>query len=143
MPVLVVPVSEQQEQADRLVEGIPDLHYDPAETHLTVVNVFEEFEVHSRQWAEIESEEFYDAEELPETVASAAARLSEAGFTVDVRREHGDPAEMILDVAAETGADAIVMAGRQRSAIGKAILGSVTQGVLLSADRPVIVIPGG
>ncbi|WP_248895456.1 universal stress protein [Haloplanus halobius] len=142
MPELLVPLSQREEQVDRIVEGISDLHYDPAETHLTLLNVFEEFEVHG-EWSDIDSGQFYDAEELPEAVTAAASRLSEKGFTVDVYHRHGDPAESILNVASELEPDAIVMAGRQRSPIGKVLLGSVTQGVLLGTDRPVIVIPDG
>lgn len=141
MPELVVPISEQPEQVDRLVDGILDLHYDPSETTLSVINVFEEFEVNSATWTSVESVDFYDADELPDTVATAAARLSEAGFTVDVRREHGNPAKCILDLADGIAADAIVMASRQRSPVGKVILGSGAQGVLLDANRPVIVVP--
>lgn len=142
MPELLVPVSRQPEQAERLLESIDDLHYVPGETNLTILNVFEEFEVHG-EWSDIESGQFYEADELPETVTSVAGQLSDKGFTVDIHHQHGDPAEAILDLAAEVDADAIVMVARQRSPIGKVLLGSVTQGVLLDADRPIIVIPGG
>ncbi|MFD1632259.1 universal stress protein [Haloplanus ruber] len=140
MPRLLVPMDQNRDHIDRLVSGIGDLHYDPSETRLTVLNVFEEFEVHG-EWSDIESDEFYDAEELPDVITDAAGRLSESGFTVDVHSRHGDPAEEIIALAASEDVDAVVMVARQRSAVGKVLLGSVTQGVLLGTDRPVIVIP--
>jgi nucleotide-binding universal stress UspA family protein len=142
MPELLVPIDQNREHADRLVDRIGELHYDPAETHLTVVNVFKEFEVHG-EWSDIESDQFYDADALPETVTAAAGRLADKGFTVDVQHRHGDPAAEVIDLATELDVDAIVMVARQRSAIGKVLLGSVTQGVLLGTDRPVVVIPSG
>lgn len=141
MPELVVPIDENETAARRIVDGIDDLHYDPAETTLTVLNVFEEFEADSEEWPTITSEEFYDEDEIPGTVARAAVDLSDRGYEVDVKREHGDPKEVIVRVASERDADAIVISGRQRSPIGKVLLGSVTQAVLLHADRPVIVVP--
>lgn len=137
---LLVPMDENAETIDRLATGVADLPFEPDDTRVTVLNVFEEFEVTSGEWSAIDSEEFYD-EELPDVVAAAANRISEDGFTVDVRREHGDPAELILEVARELDVDAIAMTGRSRSPVGKVLFGSVTQAVLLDADRPVVVIP--
>lgn len=134
-------MSDDGEQNERLVEGLMGLPFHPASTELTIINVFEEFEVTSAQWTDIDSAEFYDEEDLPETILTSATRLDDAGYTVAVRREHGDPAEEIVMLAREADADMIAIAGRQRSPVGKAVFGSVTQGVLLSADRPVTVIP--
>lgn len=141
MTRLLLPLSENEEQSTRIAAGVRDLPFDPRETELTVLNVFEEFEVTPEQWVEVEWEDFYDEDELPEVVASVAADLADDGYTVDVYRDHGDPVDKIVELGAEIDATAIVMATHQRGPIGKAMFGSVTQGVLLSADRPVIVIP--
>lgn len=50
----------------------------------------------------------------------------------------GEPAEELLDYATEHDAGAVVTAGRSRSPVGKVLFGSVTQSVLLAADRPVL-----
>lgn len=59
--------------------------------------------------------------------------------SVSKRREHGNVAGDVLDVAAEIDADTIVMGERQRSPAGKVLFESTTQSVVLSADRPVTV----
>lgn len=48
------------------------------------------------------------------------------------------PAEAILDAAAEHDADLIVVGIRRRSPVGKALLGSTSQQVLLDADCDVL-----
>ncbi|AHG01665.1 universal stress protein UspA (plasmid) [Halostagnicola larsenii XH-48] len=52
----------------------------------------------------------------------------------------GDPAEEILARAEEVDARYIVIGGRSRSPVGKALFGSVTQSVLLDADCPVVTV---
>ena len=54
----------------------------------------------------------------------------------------GAPATAVLEVAAETDADHIVLGGRKRSPARSLLFGSVTQAVLLDADRPVSVTGG-
>lgn len=50
-------------------------------------------------------------------------------------------ANFLRDVATEAGADLIVIAGRGRSALAGAVLGSVTQRLLHVAPCPVLVVP--
>lgn len=69
-----------------------------------------------------------------------ADRLREAG--VDARGEStaGDPADVILDHARGLRADVVVMATHGRGGPGRWILGSVTERVLRSCDRPLLVV---
>lgn len=53
----------------------------------------------------------------------------------------GDPADEIVDYASKHDARYIVVGGRKRSPIGKAVFGSVAQTVLLNAECPVVVAP--
>lgn len=55
----------------------------------------------------------------------------------------GDPAKELLEYVAEADAQYIVVSARKRSALGKAMFGSVTQSLLLDADRPVVAVPHG
>lgn len=52
----------------------------------------------------------------------------------------GDPAEEVLEYANREDASYIVIGGRKRSKVGKVLFGSVTQSILLSADRPVLTV---
>lgn len=72
------------------------------------------------------------------SVRRARERLEEAGVEVELAESSGDPAKAIVETARERGVDLIVVAGRKRSPAGKAVLGSVSQSVLLTADRPVL-----
>jgi nucleotide-binding universal stress UspA family protein len=49
-----------------------------------------------------------------------------------------DPADEILDRARTSGADLIVIGLRRRSPVGKLVLGSTSQRVLLEAEVPVL-----
>ena len=52
----------------------------------------------------------------------------------------GDPAEEIVSAADSLDARFVVVGGRKRSPAGKAVFGSVTQAVILNADRPVVTV---
>ncbi|MGO1310917.1 MAG: universal stress protein, partial [Brevibacterium aurantiacum] len=51
-----------------------------------------------------------------------------------------DPAEQILDAAAEVGAELIVLGTRKRTPVGKFLLGSTIQRVILEAVCPVLCV---
>jgi nucleotide-binding universal stress UspA family protein len=51
-----------------------------------------------------------------------------------------DVAESVLDLIADTDVEVLVIGARRRSALGKMIMGSVTQTILLRADVPVLVV---
>jgi len=52
----------------------------------------------------------------------------------------GDPRDLIVDTAAEVGADLIVMGTHGRRGVTRALLGSVAEGVLRHATCPVLTI---
>lgn len=52
----------------------------------------------------------------------------------------GEPVTEIVDLAEEVGARYVVVGGRRRTPVGKAVFGSVTQAVLLNAGRPVVTV---
>ncbi|WP_135830306.1 universal stress protein [Halorussus halobius] len=110
---------------------------------VTVLHVHEEIEVAADEAgaAMIESinEDIDDLQGVPDTVSRAVAHLDDLGIESTVTTVRGDPAAAILEVAEEVAADAILVSARQRSPVGKAVFGSVTQSVVLDADRPVLV----
>jgi len=68
--------------------------------------------------------------------------LEDDGFEVAIDERSGDPAEEVLEAAADVDADLICLGGRRRSAAGKMVFGSTAQAVLHDADRPVVLAPG-
>ncbi len=99
-------------------------------TGAVVVNV-------TRPEADVDSP--FSAEQILDAVAE---RFASAGVAVDVRQLPTNPevAEAILDLAAEVGAELIVIGLRRRSAVGKFVLGSTSQRILLGADCPVVAV---
>ncbi|UWG48422.1 Nucleotide-binding protein, UspA family [Halanaeroarchaeum sp. HSR-CO] len=77
-----------------------------------------------------------------ETVRRTMEMLADAGIDVDTVDLSPPPAEGILALAASEEFDEIVMGGRKRSPTEKAILGSVSQTVVLNAEIPVTVTGG-
>ena len=51
-----------------------------------------------------------------------------------------DVAETVLDLVADTDVELLVIGARRRSPVGKMIMGSVTQTIILRADVPVLVM---
>jgi nucleotide-binding universal stress UspA family protein len=96
--------------------------------------------VHSmRGGARDEAEEMIAYREELEHVEE---RLGTLGVAYEVRElVRGKPAgEDLADFAAEEGADLIVIGLRRRSPVGKLVLGSNAQDVLLKADCPVLAV---
>lgn len=77
-----------------------------------------------------------------EDIDALDRQLTAAGVHHEIRRPTDDqaPAEVILAVATETGADLIVIGVRRRSPVGKVLTGSTAQQVLLDANCPVLAV---
>jgi nucleotide-binding universal stress UspA family protein len=84
-----------------------------------------------------------DKSVAPDDVLEQAARLAaEAGVKATVIQppyQH-DLADEFLDVAREADASLIVIGLRHRTQVGKFILGSHAQRILMQADRPVLAV---
>ena len=70
------------------------------------------------------------------------ARLDEAGVSYDLRQlvRGLEPAEDLIGIAEDSGADLIVIGLRRRTPVGKLILGSNAQRILLDAHCPVLAV---
>lgn len=77
-----------------------------------------------------------DVVEIAEEIAEEA--IAEAGVDATPVGLIGDPADEIVAYADEGDASYLVVAGRDRSPVGKALFGSVAQSVLLNASSPVV-----
>ena len=66
--------------------------------------------------------------------------LQAAGRTVEAETYYGDPADKIVEAAANGGADLIVMASHGRGTMGRLLHGSVADRVAREATVPVMVV---
>ena len=87
----------------------------------------------------------FDREDAVETEAQLQEvrdELDAAGVEHEIRQlvRGMDPAEDLIKVAAEVGADFIVIGLRRRTPVGKLILGSNAQRILLEAPCPVLAV---
>jgi nucleotide-binding universal stress UspA family protein len=90
----------------------------------------------------------FDAEEARRfevELASVQAQLDEAGVEHEVRQivRGNEPSQDLIDVADEVSADFIVIGLRRRTPVGKLILGSNAQRILLDASCPVLAVKAG
>jgi nucleotide-binding universal stress UspA family protein len=76
------------------------------------------------------------------TVADLIERATAAGVDLEIRQEAhaGDLADEVVRVADAVDASVIVIGLRRRSPVGKLIMGSAAQRILLDADRPVLAV---
>ena len=83
-----------------------------------------------------------DAIESEAQLAEVKSELQSHGVDHDIRQlvRGMDPAEDLVNVANEVGAELIVIGLRRRSPVGKLILGSNAQRVLLDAPCPVLAV---
>ncbi|RBI58443.1 universal stress protein [halophilic archaeon] len=86
-----------------------------------------------------------DPEITPERIANQHGtfraivdRLDSEGLDYELSTATGPHADTIVDLAAD--ADLVIIGGQKRSPTGKAIFGSTTQDVLLSAPCPVVFV---
>ena len=82
------------------------------------------------------------AAELDESLDEVHAVLHDSGVEHEVRQlvRGSDPSDDLIAVAEEVDADLIVIGLRRRTPVGKLILGSNAQQVLLDASCPVLAV---
>jgi nucleotide-binding universal stress UspA family protein len=79
-------------------------------------------------------------EEIERHLGSACTQLRAAGISCRPITLFGDPAKEIITFAEEGHYDLIVMGRRGRGAVGKVLLGSVSDRVVKAASCPVTVV---
>ena len=81
---------------------------------------------------------------LRDDIATALAGTSVGELDWDLALAPGDGVEntaaTILELAEKAAAELLVIGARRRSPVGKALLGSVAQSLILDADIPVLVV---
>ena len=83
-----------------------------------------------------------EAQRFEQELTQVQAQLDEAGVQHEVRQlvRGNEPAEDLIAVAEEVDAEFIVIGLRRRTPVGKLILGSNAQRILLDAPCPVLAV---
>ncbi|QLK26642.1 universal stress protein [Natrinema zhouii] len=145
---VLLPVDESESRARAQATAVRDLPGAATDVSVDVLHVREETGGTDAEWAAGGFAEEYademarvaDDESLPASVEAAVDTLEAEDLEWTVRTAMGDPADAILEAAAEYDSDAIVVGVQGRSPVGKALFGSVTQSVILEGNRPVMVV---
>ena len=88
--------------------------------------------------------EAIDLREVAEAVLARAARELEAeGVEVETHAQEGDPADVIIKVAEELGADLIVVGSRGLTGLQRFMLGSVSSKLSHHAPTSLMVVRDG
>jgi nucleotide-binding universal stress UspA family protein len=126
---VLVPVDQDEERAKHQAEYVASLPGAGDEVRATVLYVTprEEYSDGPRDFEEVDS------------AVAAADELEGAGVSVERAAAVGTVSREIIDHADEIDADQIVMGGRKRSGVAKVLVGSSTQDVIYSTERPVVV----
>ena len=81
-----------------------------------------------------------EREDVDATLNEAAEKIKEAGVEVETYARQGDPADAILDVAEEQGADLIIVGNKGMTGAKRFLLGSVPNKVSHHAPCSVMII---
>lgn len=78
-----------------------------------------------------------------EQLASVQDRLDAAGIDYDLRQmlRGKEPSDEVIDVAASLDASMVVIGLRHRSSVGKFLMGSSAQEILMGVHCPVLAVP--
>ena len=140
---VLLPVDIETARALSQVDILESLPADPDELEVTLLHVYESVDAPADEAGSSVIDEINESIEelrgIPDSLEAVEARLDELGIAHDRELHAGDAADAILSVAADLDVDAVVLGMRKRSPVGKALFGSVSQSVILNADRPVIV----
>ena len=74
------------------------------------------------------------------SLADAASALAGRKVEIVTLLEQGDPRELVLAKAVDLGVDMIVMGTHGRRGIARALIGSVTEGIVRTAPVPVLTV---
>lgn len=83
-----------------------------------------------------------EAQQVLADIEAEQQKLAQSGVPYQLRElDHdSDPADVILDTARERSADLIVLGIRRRTPVGKVIMASTAQRVLLESSCPVLCV---
>jgi len=128
---MTIAVAHQVSATSRLalVEAVKEANY--RGTDLAVLHVVDSIDADNK-----EAYRLGVADEI-EKVVGAGPPVS---WQLHLETAGGDLGDALLGLVDAVGADLLVIGARRRSPVGKALLGSVAQTVILEANLPVLVV---
>ncbi|MFB6124867.1 MAG: universal stress protein [Halanaeroarchaeum sp.] len=129
---VLVPVDDAVDRATRQATYLTEVPWDADDIQV--------FLGHTLDKSDREAPESMQRADRVETVRKARGILEAADIETEAIDLDSPPRDGILHAVDDHDVDEIVMSGRRRSPAEKAILGSVTQSVILNADVPVTVV---
>ena len=142
--LLVAVGTDDEGNTERLTETVTDIA-GPAGTDVVLLHVFEEggFQDLVDQ-IDHQPESGVDADGMARRTAAVqhiSQALDEAGVDYEVAGAiDEEPGSAVVETAERLGVDHLVVGGRKRSPVGKAVFGSTTQSVVLNAPCPVTTV---
>lgn len=135
----IVAAVDRSSHASRVVEEAITLA-NAFDDSLHVVHVLSRSEFVEMEETNVsETGDAIEIDRVREIAASVAEEaIEDANASADTVGLVGDASDEIVRYADENDARYIVIGGRKRSPVGKAIFGSVTQSILLNSRQPVV-----
>lgn len=128
---------------DQFSEGVVTTASDLAEAYdddLVVLHVMTRQQFDARSESQPEYYVDQGADDAANTARTIATRTLENTDRVVTKGRVGEPAEEIVEAAERLEPRYLVLGGRKRSPVGKALFGSITQSVLLEVEAPTVTI---
>ncbi|HKJ58740.1 MAG TPA: universal stress protein [Halobacteriales archaeon] len=134
----IVAAVDADDRPDRVVTVGKEMA-DAFGDDLVVLHVVTEAEFERRR---ADREYFVDqaAQDAARSAGWVVSGTLDDGEDVQTEGRVGEPADEIREFAEENDARFVVIGGRKRTPVGKAVFGSVTQSILLNADAPVVTV---
>lgn len=139
--MVVIAAVDKSERTDVIVEQGRKLAK-AFSTELQVIHVLNRSELRELERVTFDKTgEAVEMERVKEVAANIARESVEDIFPeAEAVGLVGDPAQAITDYTQDQDAEYVVIGGRKRSPVGKALFGSVTQSILLNVNQPVVTV---
>lgn len=137
--MVIIAGVDRSDRAEKVVEEAHSLA-EAFDTDLHVVHVLTQSEFVDLERTNVEdSGRALEMDVVKDVAGEIAAEPAESlGVPYESVGLMGDPADRLVEYAANEGARYIVLGPRKRSPTGKALFGSVAQSALLNAECPVV-----
>ena len=126
-----------EELADTVLEIAEPLEASVVIGHAFTEDEYEEFREDLGFEERVENVDPDDVAARRPPVGDLEEIFADAGVEYEVRGALGEVSSKVVDMAIDVDADRLVLGGRRRSPAEKAVLGSVSQDIILQAPCPV------